>query len=65
MVASLGGIDLLVFTGGIGEHDAVTRDAILAGLRWIGDFDTRTIPTEEDDQIARHTHTLTRTLTSP
>ncbi|APG06668.1 acetate kinase [Luteibacter rhizovicinus DSM 16549] len=59
MIASLGGIDLLVFTGGIGENDAVTRDTILAGLQWIGDFDSRVIPTEEDEQIARHTWRLT------
>jgi acetate kinase len=58
MITSLGGIDLLVFTGGIGENDAVTRDAILAGLQWIGDFDSRVIPTEEDEQIARHTWQL-------
>jgi len=58
MIASLGGIDLLVFAGGIGENDAVTRDAILAGLQWIGDFDSRVIPTEEDEQIARHTWRL-------
>lgn len=60
MVASLGGLDLLVFTGGIGENDAVTRDAILAGLQWLGDFASRVIPTEEDAQIARHTATLTQ-----
>jgi acetate kinase len=58
MITSLGGIDLLVFTGGIGENDAVTRDAILAGLQWIGDFDSRVIPTQEDEQIARHTWQL-------
>jgi acetate kinase len=55
MVAALGGLDLLVFTGGIGEHDAVTRNAILDGLRWIGDFPSRVMTTEEDEQIARHT----------
>ena len=60
MVASLGGIDLLVFTGGIGENDEVTRKAILAGLQWIGDFAVRVIKTEEDEQIARHTWALTR-----
>ncbi len=58
MVASLGGIDLLVFTGGIGENDAATRDAILAGLQWFGDFDVRVMATEEDEQIARHTWRL-------
>ncbi len=36
MIASLDGLDLLVFTGGIGEHDAAARAAICASLRWIG-----------------------------
>ena len=54
LAASLGGIDLLVFTGGIGENDAVMRAAILDGLRWIGPFECRVIRTEEDEQIARH-----------
>ncbi len=36
MIAVLDGIDLLVFTGGIGEHDAQARDAICNGLSWIG-----------------------------
>ena len=36
MVAALDGLDLLVFTGGIGEHDAETRAAICDGLSWIG-----------------------------
>lgn len=58
MVASLDGLDLLVFTGGIGENDAVTREAILEGLQWIGDFPSRVMVTEEDEQIARHTWRL-------
>lgn len=36
MIAVLDGIDLLVFTGGIGEHDAAVRAAICSGLSWIG-----------------------------
>jgi acetate kinase len=36
MIAALDGIDLLVFTGGIGEHDAEVRGAICAGLSWVG-----------------------------
>jgi acetate kinase len=36
MAAGLGGVDLLVFTGGIGENDAKARAAICAGLSWIG-----------------------------
>jgi acetate kinase len=36
MVAALSGVDLLVFTGGIGENDAEAREMICAGLSWIG-----------------------------
>jgi acetate kinase len=32
----LGGLDAVVFTGGIGEHDAVTRHEILLGLDGMG-----------------------------
>jgi acetate kinase len=35
-IAVLGGIDQLVFTGGIGEHDAVVRDGICEGLQPFG-----------------------------
>ena len=36
MAASLGGIDGLVFTGGIGEHDAALRVATCHRLAWLG-----------------------------
>ena len=36
MAAVLQGIDALVFTGGIGEHDATTRWEICEGLTWAG-----------------------------
>jgi acetate kinase len=36
MVAALGGLDLLVFTGGIGENDVEARAAICGGLSWLG-----------------------------
>jgi len=36
LVAALGGIDALVFSGGIGEHDAMTRAEVVNGSRWIG-----------------------------
>ena len=32
MAATLGGLDALVFTGGIGEHSAEVREAVAAGL---------------------------------
>jgi acetate kinase len=36
MIAALGGVDLIVFTGGIGENDGEARAAICGGLAWIG-----------------------------
>jgi acetate kinase len=36
MIAALDGIDLIVFTGGIGENDGDVRAAICGGLSWIG-----------------------------
>ena len=36
MITVLNGLDLLVFTGGIGENDAPVRAQICAGLAWLG-----------------------------
>jgi acetate kinase len=36
LAAALGGVDLLVFTGGIGEHAAVIRAGVLQRCRWLG-----------------------------
>lgn len=36
LVAALGGLDALVFTAGIGENDAATRRAVVAGCAWLG-----------------------------
>jgi acetate kinase len=36
MATSLGGIDALVFTGGVGEHEPSIRARAAAGLRFIG-----------------------------
>jgi len=36
MIAVLGGLDLLDFTGGIGENDAHVRAAICGDLSWLG-----------------------------
>jgi acetate kinase len=36
LAAALGGLDTLVFTGGIGEHAAPVRERICAGLRHLG-----------------------------
>jgi acetate kinase len=36
MAATIGGLDTLVFTGGIGEHSATMRASIAAGLEFLG-----------------------------
>jgi acetate kinase len=36
LAAALGGLDALIFTGGIGEHDAAARAEIAAGCAWLG-----------------------------
>ena len=36
LAATLGGLDALVFTGGIGEHSAELRERAVAGMDWLG-----------------------------
>jgi acetate kinase len=45
----LGGLDAVVFTGGIGEHDVQSRTEILRGLGSYG-----VVPAQEDRMIAVH-----------
>ena len=73
MVAALEGLDLLVFTGGIGEHDAQTRTDVCRSLSWLGlnasnasaarpergHPVTRVLSANEEEQIARHTAAIT------
>ncbi len=58
MAAALGGLDLLVFTGGIGEHAAELRDEICARLEFMGSYAMKVLPSQEDLQIARITARL-------
>jgi acetate kinase len=55
-VALLGGVDLLVFTGGIGEHSDYVRSAVTTGLEFLGltADKTKIVSAEEEQQIARH-----------
>ncbi len=55
-VALLGGADLLVFTGGIGEHSDYVRSAASLGLEFLGltADKIQVAPAQEDLQIARH-----------
>ncbi|HEY1960528.1 MAG TPA: hypothetical protein VGH28_33185 [Polyangiaceae bacterium] len=54
LAAAMGGIDLLVFSGGIGENAPLIRERITAGLEHLR-FRTRVIPTDEEIVIARQT----------
>jgi acetate kinase len=55
-VALLGGVDLLVFTGGIGEHSEYVRRTITAGLECLGltAEKIKIVHAEEEKQLARH-----------
>jgi acetate kinase len=55
-VALLGGVDILVFTGGIGEHSDYVRSAVTHGLEFLGltAEKIKIVPAEEEQQIARH-----------
>lgn len=54
MVVSLGGLDSLVFTGGVGENSESIRNAILDHLRFLPPFEKLVIPTNEEKMIAIH-----------
>ena len=81
LTAVLGGLDLLVFTGAIGEGSAEIREEICVGLDHLGlrgikgrertedaeifpvephACEVRTVPTNENLMIARHTRTVVR-----
>lgn len=52
MMVALGGLDLIVFCGGIGENDDAVRRAVVSDLAW-ATFDVVVLPSQENQQIAR------------
>lgn len=53
----LGGLDAIVFAGGIGEHDPATRSEVLSGLDGLGviiDTDRNRAPSHPMEDIAHH-----------
>lgn len=52
LLPALGGLDALVFTGGIGENNGDIRDRITKALRFLGDFPVYVIATDEEKVIA-------------
>ena len=59
-MALLGGIDLLVFTGGIGQHSAYIRQKSTEGLDALGlrPEMIQVVTTQEELQMARHCRTM-------
>ena len=67
--ALLGGLDLLVFTGGIGQHSAEVRNRICASLGFLrihaddqAATNLKVLPAEEEIQIARHCRRMLSTI---
>lgn len=58
LAADLGGLELLVFTGGIGENAEAIRRRVLDRLAWLPGFASRVVPADEDRIIARFTARL-------
>jgi acetate kinase len=59
----LGGIDTLVFTGGIGEHSATIRDGVVSRLGMLAIGQVLVVPADEEAVIARQTAGVTGLLT--
>ncbi|HET8528676.1 MAG TPA: acetate kinase [Gaiellaceae bacterium] len=55
MATACGGLDALVFTGGIGEHAHDVRERIVERVRFLGGFDVRVVPAREELVIAAET----------
>jgi len=51
--AVMGGVDLIVFTGGVGERSPVVRNMVLDGVKNLGKFKSITIPANEELMIAK------------
>jgi acetate kinase len=53
LIADMGGVDAVAFTGGIGENSEDIRQRIMDRLAWLGPLPVHVIPAEEERQIAR------------
>lgn len=53
LAVTIGGIDALVFTGGIGERSPIIRQLVVKDLKALGKFKTIVIPANEELMIAR------------
>jgi acetate kinase len=53
LTVALGGVDALVFTGGIGANDAAAREAVIAKLTHLGAFAVLAFDTDEEAVMAK------------
>jgi acetate kinase len=58
MAAACGGVDVLAFSGGIGEHAAGVRERIVERVRFLGEFRVEVVPAREELVIAAETRRL-------
>jgi acetate kinase len=52
MAASLGGVDVVALSGGIGEHDTALCSELQSALAWLEPFSLEVVPADEEGQIA-------------
>jgi acetate kinase len=53
MASTMGGVDVIALTGGIGEHDQALKEELAVALRWLAPFELVVVPADEEGQIAR------------
>jgi acetate kinase len=58
MATALGGIDVLAFSGGVGENRGDVRDAVAGRLGFLGAFRVEVVAAREDVIVARHVRAL-------
>lgn len=65
--AALGGVDLIVFTGGIGENDTVTRTKSIEGLGFLGiDIDReKSLKSRGKEELISTVHSKVRVIVIP
>jgi acetate kinase len=65
MAASCGGLDALVFTGGIGEHAVAVRERIVERVTFLGDFRVEVVTAREELVIAAETRAVLERAEQP
>ncbi|KTD53897.1 acetate/propionate family kinase [Legionella quateirensis] len=58
MAVTLGGVDAIVFTGGIGENSAFVRSTVLRHVTFLKPFETRVVAANEERMMALHAMSL-------